>query len=51
MTEKDDCNCLSSCNSIDYDAEVLRTNFNFKDFLKRVMRVKSENLTEYIMKK
>ncbi|KAG6463950.1 hypothetical protein O3G_MSEX014179, partial [Manduca sexta] len=27
------CNCLPACNTVEYDAEILKTNFNIKHYL------------------
>ncbi|XP_059047782.1 pickpocket protein 28-like [Achroia grisella] len=48
--EPDPCSCLPTCNAISYDAEILKTDFNFNSVIKQVEKKYDLNLSELIDK-
>lgn len=42
------CHCLPACNSVDYEAEILKTDFNLKQMINTYYKAK--NMTDDMIK-
>ena len=38
-TDDSKCDCLPACNSMDYEAEILKTDFNMKQYLESLFEI------------